>query len=426
MKQLNKKKTKKSFKEWGHDLLSFSWFDGWYEKTIHNDRSLKWLGVIIVAFIYANTQFITPITWDYAEDVRGKTLNAIYDTEKYVVEGLPKTVDFTLEGKESIVKSLVKADMFNAFVDLSHLKPGQHIVTIDYDVIPSIVKVGISPKNVSVLIKELSTVEKKVQLEYFNEALKDPIIELAPAVLSQEIVEVKGAKDKVEQIVAIKGMVDISDPSKLKDYKVELFAVDKQGNKLDVMITPSEILTTIESSIPQKEIPLSLNLTGKLPEGKLLKSSHVEPSKVVVYAPSSKLEELETLLLEADYSQISNNGRHSVAIEVPEGVTKIEPSEVQLDVQLVDEVKKTLKAVPIQVKGLDSSLKLANELTTTVVLNGFQEEISDIEATDLKLSVNLKDLKAGSHAVKLQLSEKLSPSISINLPSEINIQLLKK
>lgn len=425
MEKKPKRKLKKVFQDWRENVLSFSWIDGLYERVMRNDTSIKWLALLIVFLIYGSTQLIYPVSWDYAEDVRGKALTAIYDTEKYVVEGLPKTVDFTLEGKEAIVKSLVKTNTFNALVDLSQLKPGQHIVNIDYDVIPSNVKVTSNPKNVSVLIKELKSMEKDIQLEYFNQDLKDPLIELGTPILSANKVEIKGAKDRVEQVVTVKGMIDVSDPSQLKELKVELFAVDKQGNKLDVTLEPNEVMVSIEASIPQKEVLVDLRFEDELPSGKLLKSAEIHPSKILVYAPSSKLETLNALFLSLKASDITESGTYTVNVPMPDGVTKIEPSTVEVKLELEDEYTKVLKKIPVQVNGLGVGLRVAEALTTSVRLRGLEQEVSQIQDQQIKLAIDVTGLNTGTHEVPLQVEKALASQVKVEKQEAIKVTLTK-
>ena len=423
MKKKSKRTIRKTVRDGLRYLLSFGWIDGWYNRVMQNDKSVKWLALLIVLIIYISTQFVAPVSWNYAEDVRGKALTAVYDTEKYVVEGLPKTVDFTLEGKEAIVKSLVKTNAFNAFVDLSQLKPGQHIVAIDYDVIPSNVKVVSNPKNVSVLIKEMKVIEKEIQLEYFNQDLKDPLVELGTPVLSQQSVTVKGAKDKVDQVVTVKGMVDISDPSKLKELKVDLFAVDKQGNKLDVTLQPSDITVDIESSIPQKEVMLDLRFEDEFPEGKLLKSTTITPAKLLVYAPSTKLEALNVLFLSMKASEIKESGVYTVKVPVPEGLTKVETTTVSVKIEIEDEVSKVFKNVPVQVKGLDAGLKVSGSLTTSVTLRGLEQTLSEMESSQIKLGVDVTDLGVGTYELPISIEKALPTNVKMDKTETIQVKL---
>ena len=425
MKNKLKKTAKKTFKDFYQKLISFHWFDELYERYMQNDKMIKWLSLFIVGFIYITTEFINPISWNYAEDVRGKALTVIYDTEKYVVEGLPKTVDFTLEGKEAVVKSLVNTNTFSAFVDLSQLKPGQHIVNVDYDVIPSSVKVVSNPKNISVLIKELKMINKEVSLEYYNQELLDPLIELGNPKLSQNTVEVKGAKDKVEQVVAVKGMVDVSDTSKLTEVPVELFAVDSHGNKLDVSIAPSSINVSIEASKPQKEILLDTRFMDEFPKGKLLKTLEIIPSKVTAFAPASKLDLLNVLFIDIKASEIKESGVYTFELAVPEGVTTLSETSVDVKIELEDESTRVLKDVPVQVAGLKEGLKVATALTTDITLIGLKDVISGIDTSQIKLSVDVSELGVGEHHVAIKVEKATTANVKVEKPETIQVKLEK-
>lgn len=423
MAKLKKQRFKNQIKKFGYELLSFSWIDGWYERLMRNERSVKVLAVLIVGIIYVSTTFVTPVSFSYAEDIRGKALTAIYDTENYVVEGLPKTVDFTLEGKEALVKSIVQTNTFKAIVDLSQLKPGQHIVNIDYDVIPSQIQVTSHPKTVSVLIKEVASQTYPIYLEYYNESLKNPLIELQSPQLSEASVNVKGAKDKVEQVVTVKGMIDVSDPSKLQDLTVDLFAVDKQGNKVEVELQPSQVKVTVPYSVPQKDVLIDLRFEDEFPQGKLLKASEVQPSKIKVYAPTKQLEALNVIFLTMKASEIKESGEYDVDVPVPEGVTKIEQTKVKVKIEIEDEISKVIKDVPVQVKGLGKGLKVTEDLKMTVTLRGSEQALAALNPDQIYLSVDLTDLSPGTHEQEVVLEKALPDQLKIEKLKPIQVRI---
>ena len=83
-------------------------FDRVYEEILQNERSLKIVAFIIILLMYWGIKIGPNLEVSYAEDIRGKTLNVTYDEELYVVEGLPKTVDVTVQGKKSLVRNQIR------------------------------------------------------------------------------------------------------------------------------------------------------------------------------------------------------------------------------------------------------------------------------------------------------------------------------
>lgn len=394
------------------------------QDILKKDISLRWVSFFVVLMVYISSNFSGTFSWNYAEDVRGKPLVALYDTEKYVVEGLPKTVDLTLEGKEVLVKNTIKKNQFNVYADLSSLSAGHHIVNLNYDTIPSGLAVQINPKSVSVLIKEVVELEKNVQIDYINRDVMDSTVVLGTPVVDTKTVKVQGAKDVVNEVVSIKAIVDVSDHTKLSDYEATLYAMNKNGDKMDVSIEPNEIVVNIPYAIPNKKIPIKFNVTD-LPEGKIIKSIKSSTNELSVFAPQEVLNLYESIPLDIPYERFKNNGTTVLNIEPPVNVSKIDPGKIELKLELADKVEKTIEQVAVGVKNLSNGLKIKDSLKVDVTVSGLYEVVEKIDEKSIALSVDVKDLKEGVYTLPIVVENQAEP-LEVKVSKELEVAIVKK
>ena len=81
---------------------------------------------------------------DTIEDVPVKSY---FDTENFVVSGVPKTVNVTIDGPKSIVQQTKSLNDFEVYVDLTDAKIGTQKVRIKVRNISDKLKVTIKPKS---------------------------------------------------------------------------------------------------------------------------------------------------------------------------------------------------------------------------------------------------------------------------------------
>ena len=417
-------------------------FDRVYEEVLQNERSLKIVAFIIILLMYCGSKIAPNLELYYAEDIRGKTLNVTYDESLYVVEGLPKTVDVTVQGKKSLVRNVVTTNSFNTYVDLSNLKPGHHLVEIKYDSVPSGISLEINPKNVSILIKELVEEEMSVDVEYLNQKLLDPTLVFETLSISTDQVLVKGAGDTISRISKVKGYIDLSLlnesesamirslenlTSKTHKLKIPLYALDSEGNKLSVTIEPSEIEVSFEVSKPQKTVQLKPKVIGDLPENKVVEKIEVFPSKVDVYAPEDILEKITDVSFDVDITGLSEDFEASFILTKPTNVSLLSEESVAVKVYFADASQKQFEGIKVGTLNLDTKLKVENEseLFTDVSVSGLKSAVEDCTLEELVVAVDLKGLGEGIHTVPVKIINK-KQNLTYNHVETINVVLTKK
>lgn len=387
---------------------STAWTD-FYETFSNHHLTLKLAALLIVGLLYLSTEIIPFTSWLYAEDVRGQALIAHYDTTQYVVEGLPNSVDVTLTGKESLVRTTIQKKQLNCYLDLTSLKPGYHIVDVKYDMIPSDLNVELNPKSVAVFIKERISQEFAITLDYLNEDLISSQYALGTPEMEVSTVSVEGAKDLVDKVIAVKGMIDVSNVNQLQQLKVPLFALDKEGNKVALTLQPQEVTVSIPFEVPQKVIPIKATLASELPEGMGVRRLTTNPTSVTLLGDESILASISQILIEVNPSQFNEAGIFVSPLLLPDGLTAGETETVQVSLELSSLETITFKNIAVQTINLPAQYRLSSSSTleTQISITGLKETLDQLTEKQFSLHLDLSQLSEGTHAVTPQLLEKI-------------------
>ena len=179
-----------------------------------------------------------------AEVLKDQTVEAVYNEEAYVVEGLPDKVDITLMGSRSDLFIAKQSSASKVTVDLSGLKPGTHKVDIEYMRPNDSVEYSVNPSVATVNIYPKVSESKTLTTDLLNQDSLDPKLIVDNVQPEVDTVVIKGAEDEdainsLTKVATVKALVDVSSLNNqdvgtvtLKD--VPLKAYDSNGNSLDV------------------------------------------------------------------------------------------------------------------------------------------------------------------------------------------------
>lgn len=375
------------------------------------EKALLWTSFLIVCSVLFTIKFSGEIKLYYSQKLEDKVLTAIYDEEKYVVEGLPKMVDIVVEGGEAQVKRVIAKNELTATVDLSNLAEGQHIVPIEVKPSISNAVVEANPHNVSILIKPKVSQERAIQLDYINQEKLDNRVELGEAKVSSEVVTVTGAKDAVEKVVAVKALVDVSNPDNLIEYQAPLYAMAEDGSRLEVQIEPAVITVSISSDIPSKTVPFKVSVDG-LPDNKAIESISISEELVTIYAPKHILNSISDVKVSIPYDKIKETGEVNIEITPPSSVTEYSVIKLNAKVSVVNKESVVLSNAPVELRNVPSNLVIQEQPITSVTLKGAKSVIEKISVNDLKLYVDGKTVKKGLNELTV-LCDTVKPNVDI-------------
>ncbi|UOR10564.1 CdaR family protein [Halobacillus amylolyticus] len=261
-----------------------------------------------------------------------------FDSEQYVVSGLPQNVVVTVEGSNSAITPVVRQQSFTVYADLTDLGPGTHEVSLQHTGITSNLTVNIDPKEVEVTIEEKDSKDVGVNVDYINENEIENEYVIGEAKVDPEQVTITGSASVIDRVALVQTIIDVgSAEGTIEDVEAPVKVYDAQGNELNVLLDPSTVEVTVPLTKPKKTVPVSVTPQGGAPEGVIIDSITTETEEVVISGPKDVLAQIDTLSdIPVDVTEISGDQTAEIEIPLPEGVNSVDPKKIEVEI-IVDQ-----------------------------------------------------------------------------------------
>ncbi|PRS39198.1 YbbR-like domain-containing protein YbbR [Bacillus sp. NMCC46] len=409
------------------------------DKILNNRWAVKLLALVFALLLYGavnsaqaptpkkiGESFFPTSTTDEAT-LTDIPVKAYYDDEKYVVTGVPQTVNVTIKGSTSAVKTARQTKNFEIYADMQNLSTGTHKVELKARDVSKGLTLSINPSVTTVTIQEKTTAEFPVETEFYNQnKIKDGYSPEQP-IVNPKKVTVTGSKDVIDKISVIKAFVNLEDVDQQIEKEARLTVYDSSGNELPVELSPSVVNITVPISSPSKKVPFKIERTGSLPDGISISSIETSPSEVTVYGSQKVLDSLDFIDgVKLDLSKIKDDTEIDADIPLPDGVKKVSPETVKIKVKVATAQEKKIDNVPISVVGLSKDLTSdfvspsSGRLSLTA--KGSKSAIDKLKASDLEAYINVGDLNEGTHEVTIQVNGPQNVTLTLSR-SKVKVKL---
>lgn len=387
--------------------------DKGFEKILNNRNALVIISLIfaLFAFYTIDRQGVSLID-DNAEILYGIPVNAVYNEEAYVIEGLPETVDVTLIGKKWDVYLAKQYPADEVTVDLSSLTPGTHKVSLNYKQNVSSVTYKVDPSTVTVVVYKKMSETREITADIIHKDNLNTKLNIESVNLSKDRVTIKGAEYKLAQVASVKALIDVDNlttqevgTQTLTD--IQLIAYDSAGNIVDVEIVPDTLEAEVVISSPHKTVPIKIETEGEL-DGKAIKSLTPSVKEVTLYGSQDALDKIEYLPVSIDISGINSDKNYTVNLTNPTGVREISVKTINVKL-VVDEVVSTeISGVRVNITNLSDDYTATaideNSSSITVIVKGSQSVIDSLDSSTIYAFVDLSGLAPGDHEVEVQVT----------------------
>ncbi|MFJ5965799.1 YbbR-like domain-containing protein [Bacillus sp. NPDC093026] len=410
------------------------------DKILNNRWAVKFLALVFALLLYGavnsaqapspkkiGESFFPTSTTDEAT-LTDIPVKAYYDDEKYVVTGVPQTVNVTIKGSTSAVKTARQTKNFEIYADMQHLTTGTHKVELKARGVSQGLTLTINPSVTTVTIQEKTSAEFPVETEFYNQnKIKDGYSPEQP-IVNPKKVTVTGSKDVIDKISVIKAFVNLEDVDEQIQKEAKLTVYDSNGNELPVEVSPSVVDITVPITSPSKKVPFKIERTGNLPDGISISSIETSPSEVTVYGSQKVLDALDFIDgVKLDLSKIKDDTEIDAEIPLPDGVKKVSPETVKIKVKVATAEQKKIDNVPISVVGLSKNLTSQfvspSSGRITLTAKGSKSAIDHLKASDVDAYINVADLNEGSHEVKVQVNGPQNVTWSLSR-SKVKVKLI--
>lgn len=266
-----------------------------------------------------------------------------YDEHKYFVYGYEESVNITLTSANKVLldtEANQQTRNFTVVADLTKLKLGTHEVPLKIVNLNSGISANIEPKSIFVTIEKKATMEMPVEFSLGNSQLKAGYeIENAKTKIEPDSVKVTAGENSIKninKIVAVLQASDLIDSNLARD--VDVYAIDKEGNRVSAQIDPSQVLVTLVVNAPSKDVPLRYRISGHFAEN--VKDIKLSPSvsSVAVSGPQKSIDALNVIDIDIDVNGITQKTKKVVKIPVADDLTA-KPANVEVVIEPILEDK---------------------------------------------------------------------------------------
>lgn len=406
------------------------------ERWLSKSNTLLFISLFLAFAIFVMIdRKILLFTDNTAEVLKDQEVKVIYNEEKYVVEGLPETVDITLIGSKTDLYIAKQSTSHYVTIDLSGLKPGTHKVNIEYNQNNGSIDYMVNPSVATVIIYEKVSETRTMSIDLLNKDSLDSKLVVEKINYDTDKVVIKGAEHQLKEVVEVKALVDLNNLTAnsagtytIKD--VPLKAYNKDGEVVDVEIVPETIDVEVQIASPSKELPIKLVPVGDVASGYAISSMTSSETKVTVYGDSETLNNLKSIPVNVDVSGLKEGKTYKLQLEKPVGVKSLSINNITVTVGIGNVSNKKIDGVKISVKNLSDEYKATpvteSDAEVTVNLKGVQSVINGITADDVTPYVDLTGYEPGNYEVEVKIEGTDSKVQYTSMTKKVKIKISKK
>lgn len=333
-----------------------------------------------------------------------KNVVVLYDEQNFYLVKTPK-VTLTLRGSYlDIMNAVAQGDAIKAVADASKLGVGVHEVPVYVHGAPA----GVSIESASVQI-ELEAVEnREFPINLRMEGKPGEGMVAGEALLSPKTVIITGAKSALNSVDQVIATISLDEAKEAIQTSVPLTAVNKAGDPVEgVRLSRDRAEVNIPIVKPSKSVPLRLQFKGDLAPGYAVQDVK-QSGTVTIFGTADALTEIDSYPAPViDLAGMNKTTKLTLKLAQVEGVTDVQPAEVQVEVVVVAAAKRTFDNIDVKVTGLKEG-ESYNILGTTgrvsVTVEGAKNKLDALTAQDISAFLDLTNQPGGEGEMRVQVN----------------------
>lgn len=376
-----------------------------FENILSKQTTLLFISLFLSIFIFiiVDQKLITFKT-SSAEVFKDVPLNVSYAEERFVIEGIPETVDVTLIGSKADLYIAKQSTNQDISLDLNHItKPGTYTVPVEYNHGLSSIEYSVNPSEITVIVYLKESRNKTLTYNIVNKDMLDASLDISDVSLNIDNVTISGAEYKLNQVASVEALIDVNKiPTLVEGTQtlddITLKAYDANGNTVDVEInTTTKVVATVNILSSSRKVNLNFVPKGTMPFGKAISSYDLSEKTVTIYGSKEALDEIAKsgIDINVDASRLTGDFKETIEIPKPTGVKKLEFNKVDLSVIVTDEAEPivlTLKIDALNVPaGYTASAQSVDDSQVMVEVKGAENILELLTAADIQAYVDLSN-----------------------------------
>lgn len=361
--------------------------------------------------------FLAIILWLYIASGENPIIENFFDAslnmnnlgENLVVKEFPPTVSVGIKGPKDVINSISPHQIIGV-VDFSDINEAG-IYKLKVEVIaPKRTEITrIIPSDIKVDLERVLT--QIVEVEYSLIGIPEKEYSLADEPqLDPSKVKITGAQSILEKIKQIICTIDISGIKDDLNKKIEVKALDANGDEIKgVKIEPNivEASISLTRGYPEKILPVKPRIIGKPAPGYYISQILANPNEIRIFGNYSKISNIDSLeTIPIDVNGITKTLSVKVPPALEEGLNIVEgeTSLIEVTIQVKESIiQKTLKNIPVIPQDLSPFVSCEIEpKVVDVIVEGQNILIDKINEEDIKAFVELTNSFQVEQKVKVQ------------------------
>ena len=318
------------------------------------------------------------------------------------------TVDLELSGTRTDLNKLSSANI-TVIADLSHITaPGEYVVhySVSYpgDISSSMTILSPASQTVTVQVVEWAQKEVPIKVAYAGQLAQGFEADKNNVTLDRETVIVSGPKTVIDTIHYAEVVVELDEQTSNIDKTLDLVFKTEDGKSVtsEHITADADHATVVLKINMVKTIQIKVKI---MPGGGLTEEDaqyELANDSLVVSGPAAVLEELTEIVIPIYIGELSESGKYTYAIRLPEGVSN-ESGMTQVDVQITLP-KATSKTVDMTItqgmfqnlpEGLQFEILQPQSQSLPILLKGREHRLDPVTAENLRLSIDLSNATEG-------------------------------
>ncbi len=330
---------------------------------------------------------------------------------------------------DDVFDSLSAGD-FEADVDLDGLTVGSYELPVDVRALTGRGGLRIDeslPDTVTVDLAQLTGKSVPVQIDVTGSPA--PGFTMNLPILDDDTVLVTGPQEEVDQVSQVTATIDVTARTSSVDQAVRLTPRNDRGFLVQrVNLEPSitGVTIDIEQERFSRSVAVSVVTDGDPAPGYNVVSVSVDPPTVTVRGTQSFITGTDSINTQpVDIGGADETVVRSVSLDIPSGAEVTGGAQVvTVTVTIGPATSEFNFTVPVTAANLGQNVSIVGALPSVVVkLIGPLPILSEVSPADISATVNLDDLGAGTHSVKIEVSQLAGVTVARVTPEEIDVVL---
>lgn len=403
-------------------------------KKRKNDITAKILTLVIAMFLWSYVMSDTnPQITREIRNISVTYLNtAALDRQGLVImDPEDVKINVRLSGNKMDLDKIDGSSIF-AQVDLSGYSEGQVRVPITVGLLDqtSAIRVESSdPKEVLFTFDRIITREIEPVVDLTGELGEDYL--LGDITTRPQSILLRGPRTWINQVAKVSALVDISGRTNTMNLAVPIKILNDSGEEVRGIEKEPGLIDMTIPIFRAVNLPIELLTINELPDNFSITNIEISPSIIRVKGDNSivNLTKIETI--EVDINQLLETSAMEVQLNLPEGVTLVDPTQrITISYNVEETITEEIEFGfdDIVFTNLSEGLVVdedAQEQTFILQITGFRSVIENLTTDDFGITANLNGLSQGSHQVQISFTQINNVSYVNEQPISVIVNLIE-